>query len=378
MNEKCKILYIENEALDQAVFKKCLKMEGTVYDFEIAGSVSEARSLIDTEKFDVIVSEFSLGDGNACDIMALESDVPVIILTSIDDAEVARNSYKCGVNSFMIKDRDNSHLKFLPVEIDKVIDHHRTKAELMQAKEVAETATRAKSEFLANMSHELRTPLNAIIGFSDMLRMGISGDISEKQKEFVEDIFASGEHLLSLINDILDLSKIESGNFDLEFSRVSLRSLLQRSMMFFKSSVLKEDIKLKMELDADDYSIEIDEKLVKQVLVNLISNAVKFTPEGGSVVVGARKFPEGENEAVSPMVEIYVKDSGIGIKEQDRDLVFEPFKQIENVHTKQFAGTGLGLALSKDIVELHGGKICFESEWEKGSRFAFTVPLKNS
>ena len=367
-----KILYVEDDSAERAAFKNCLEKEGFEHEYEIAGSFSEATSLLKSNNYDAVVTDFKVGDGNAFHILNLDLKCPVVILAGVDDIEAVKKSNKCGMCSLLLKNGKNEELRLLPIEIEKAIDHYRTKQELISAREAAEKATRAKTEFISNMSHELRTPLNAIIGFSDMIRMGLSGEISEKQMDFVEDIYSSGEHLLSLINDILDLSKIETGNMELNIASVNLKELIQRSMLFFKEKVLKNNLKLTMEIDKDvkNYELQVDEKLVKQVLINLISNAVKFTPQGGEIVVGARKAGKDPD-----MVEIYVKDTGIGIKGEDHKLVFQPFKQIESVFTKQYAGTGLGLALSKDIVNVHGGEIWFESEWQKGSLFSFTLPL---
>ena len=375
-DNKYKVLLIEDDVVDQMAFERYVKKEGLPYDYKIASSVSEAKEILTSTSFDIIVTDFSLGDGNAFDLLELKGDCPVVMMTGAGDEETAKEGYRKGVNGFLIKTTHSSHLKYLPVEVENAINHARTKKELIKAKEIAEAATRAKSEFLANMSHELRTPLNAIIGFSDMIRTGLSGDVSEKQAEFIEDIYSSGEHLLSLINDILDLSKIESGNMDIQYSSINLEKLIQRSTLFFKEKMLNNKLKLTVEIDLSTDCLEVDERLIKQVVINLISNAVKFTPEGGSIIVGTKKDEDNSNS--DGMIEIYVKDTGIGIKKEDTHLLFEPFKQIESVYTKKYEGTGLGLALCKDIVELHGGELKVASEWGKGSCFSFTIPKNRS
>lgn len=374
INDKHKLLLIEDDIVDQMAFERYVKKEGLPYEYSIAGSVLEAKEILASASFDIIVTDFNLGDGNAFDLLELNIDCPVVMVTGEGDEDTAKEAYKKGINGFIVKTTQGSHLKYLPVEVENAINHAETKKELIKAKEVAEAATRAKSDFLANMSHELRTPLNAIIGFSDMIRMGLSGDVSEKQAEFIEDIYSSGEHLLSLINDILDLSKIESGNMDIQYSRVNLEELIKRSILFFKEKVLNNDLKLSIQIDLQVDSLEVDERLIKQVIVNLISNAVKFTPQGGSIIVGTKKVEDESNS--DDMIEIYVKDTGIGIKEEDKHLLFEPFKQIESVYTKKYEGTGLGLALCKDIVELHGGNLKVSSEWGEGSCFSFVIPKK--
>ena len=240
--------------------------------------------------------------------------------------------------------------------------------ELESARSVAEKTNLAKSDFLANMSHELRTPLNSVIGFSEVLQDQMFGQINEKQQEYVNNILTSGRHLLSLINDILDLSKVESGKMELELSTFLLRESLDASMMMLREKALKGGIKLRLYLAPEaDVRIVADQRKLKQILFNLLSNAVKFTPAAGTVDVSALR--DGD------FIEITVADTGIGIREEDIRKLFHPFTQLESVYTKEYEGTGLGLALNRHLVELHGGRIWVSSEFGAGSRFSFTIPL---
>ena len=242
-------------------------------------------------------------------------------------------------------------------------------------------ANKAKSDFLANMSHELRTPLNSIIGFSEILQDGLYGQLNEKEKEYVNDIYTSGSHLLDLINDILDLSKVEAGKMELEISIFILKDLLNASMTMLKEKAMKHGINISFEITPEaDIEIEADERKLKQVIFNLLSNAVKFTPEGGSVRVSAKKvtppnlpLDKGRQGGV---IEISVTDTGIGIKPEDMPKLFKEFSQLESAYEKKYEGTGLGLALTKRFVELHGGRIWVESEFGKGSKFSFALPMK--
>jgi signal transduction histidine kinase len=232
-----------------------------------------------------------------------------------------------------------------------------------------EVASQHKSDFLANMSHELRTPLNAIVGFSQVLQEELYGELNDKQKQHLGHILTSSNHLLSLINDILDLSKVEAGHVELEVAPFSLREALERGILMVKEKALKSGIQIELELDRTVDVIGGDERRVRQVVFNLLSNAVKFTPEGGTVEVGTAR---GERE-----VTVRVRDTGPGIEPQDQELIFDEFRQARVVEGERPEGTGLGLALSRRLVELHGGRIWVESEPGSGSTFLFTLPLES-
>ena len=242
-------------------------------------------------------------------------------------------------------------------------------AELSRKGRQLEVASQHKSDFLANMSHELRTPLNAIIGFSQVLRQGLFGPVNAKQEEYLDDILSSGHHLLSLINDVLDLSKVEAGQVELEVASFSLREALERGVVMVREPASKRGVALALELAPDVDLVEGDERRLRQVVFNLLSNAVKFTPEGGSIVVASARI-DGE-------VQVSVTDTGPGIVAEDRERIFEEFHQTD-VGVQQREGTGLGLALSKRLVELHGGRIWVESEHGHGSCFVFTLPIKEA
>jgi signal transduction histidine kinase len=243
----------------------------------------------------------------------------------------------------------------------------RALAELSQKSRQLEVASQHKSDFLANMSHELRTPLNAIIGFSQVLRQRLFGPVNAKQEEYLDDIISSGHHLLSLINDVLDLSKVEAGQVELEVASFSLREALERGVVMVREPASRRGVAVALELAPDVDAVEGDERRLRQVVFNLLSNAVKFTPEGGSVVVASARV-DGE-------VRVSVTDTGPGIVAEEQERIFEEFHQTD-VGVQQREGTGLGLALSKRLVELHGGRIWVESEPGHGSRFVFTLPIR--
>jgi signal transduction histidine kinase len=230
-----------------------------------------------------------------------------------------------------------------------------------------EIASQHKSEFLANMSHELRTPLNAIIGFSELLSERLYGDLNEKQDEYLKDIHASGQHLLSLINDILDLSKIEAGRMELELTDFDLPTAIDNALMLVRERAGRRGIALHQAVDPQLGLIRADERKIKQVLLNLLSNAIKFTPDGGRIDVQGR--------AVDGSVEVSVSDTGVGIAPEDQEAIFEEFRQVGTAD-KKVEGTGLGLALSRRFIELHGGRIWVESQVGVGSTFTFTIPTR--
>ena len=230
-----------------------------------------------------------------------------------------------------------------------------------------EAASQHKSDFLANMSHELRTPLNAILGFSQVLREEMVGEVNEKQAEYLEDILSSANHLLSLINDVLDLSKVEAGQFELEIAPFSLRDSLERGVVMVRERATTESVRIAWATDPDVDVVRGDERRVRQIIFNLLSNAVKFTPAGGAVEVRA--------ERVNGEVRVSVTDTGPGLAPEDHRRVFDEFQQTD-VGIEQREGTGLGLALSKRLVELHGGRIWVDSELGHGSTFAFTLPVE--
>ncbi len=267
-----------------------------------------------------------------------------------------------------VKRKNEELLKLL----DEVKERARKERELVAITAAAEAekikateSSRIKSEFLANMSHELRTPLNSIIGFSEILMEKTFGDLNEKQIKYAGNIHQSGKHLLTLINDILDLSKVEAGKIELHPEMFPVNEILTECQTLVKSLASKKNLSLSVKIEGI-VTIYADPTRFKQIMYNLLSNAIKFTPEKGRVDIAA--LP------VDDMVQISVKDTGIGIAREDFNKAFEEFGQIDSSYSKQYAGTGLGLPLTKKLVELHGGRIWLESEVGKGSTFTFTVP----
>ena len=260
------------------------------------------------------------------------------------------------------------HGRIILLAIEDITDKKKLEREALMAKNAAESANRSKSVFLSNMSHELRTPLNAVIGFSEVLIDQKFGALNDKQKDYLNDILESGKFLLSLINDILDLAKVESGKTELVATRFSLKKLLEHSLIFVKEKALKHNIEILLEITKEVGYICADERKVRQIIFNLLSNAVKFTPDGGKVGINAR--------INGSEVEVIIWDTGIGISKEDQNKLFRPFMQLESSLERKYEGTGLGLSLTKELVELHKGRISVESEGkDKGSSFKFSLSI---
>jgi PAS domain S-box-containing protein len=294
-------------------------------------------------------------------------------------------------NATTFHDRDR-RLQGVFAAARDVTELKRFEQTLQQKNVELEDASRMKSEFLANMSHELRTPLNAIIGFSEVLKDGLLGSLTEQQRGFIGDIFSSGTHLLSLINDILDLSKVEAGKMLLDLEPVEVSSLFVNSLSIIREKALARHIDLRLDADDDLGSILVDARKVKQIVYNLLSNAVKFTGEGGKVTLhidcvsradvgllsgtwGGRTFPLADDD-YEDFLEIRVQDSGIGIAAAGLEQLFTPFRQIDSGLARKFEGTGLGLAMVKLLADLHGGTVAVESAVGTGSSFTVWLPLR--
>jgi PAS domain S-box-containing protein len=282
-------------------------------------------------------------------------------------------------------------VQFIAIRAD-ITEHKRVLDVLQQKNAELEAASRLKSEFLANMSHELRTPLNAIIGFSEVLGDGLVGELTPQQRGFIGDIFSSGNHLLALINDILDLSKVEAGKMRLDCEAVPIVALIERSLLVVRGKAAAHRVRLEIDVAGAPTSIEADPRKITQIVYNLLSNAVKFSADGGCVTLRAalvqrdqvglrggpwpnRQFPLQESP-YAEFLEISVTDAGLGISSHGLGLLFTPFSQIDGGLARRFEGTGLGLAMVKRLAELHGGTIAVESALGVGSRFIVWLPAE--
>jgi len=315
----------------------------------------------------------------------------------ITDYELIKKDGTRGVfelSASLLRDRSSNPTGFRGIVRD-ITERKRAEEELKRSKKSAEAANRAKSEFLANMSHELRTPLNHIIGFTELVVDKRMGDLNPKQEEYLNDALQGSKHLLALINDILDLAKVEAGKLELKPSMVNLRTIMENSLNMFRENAAAHDIHISLNIEGISDIISADEKMLKQVFYNLLSNAVKFTPDGGEVKLSARHLslenaplirekitpvqgfdPDGNGSGKHEnFIEFSVSDNGVGVKPEDRERIFGRFEQADGTVGKRFQGSGLGLPLARSLVELHNGQLWVESKGEgKGSTFRFLIP----
>lgn len=435
MAEQLNVLVVEDSRTQAMQLKWLLENHGC--RVQVAANGREALQRIAEATPEIVISDIEMPQMDGCELSRRIKDdpalagIPVILVTSLSDPQDLIRAIQSGADNFLTKpyneevlfsriqnillnkearrkegtDRMTTDIFFagqkqsITVDrfqivdllfstfeaaiqqnaklVEKELELKNLMASLIKAKSAADAANQSKSDFLANMSHELRTPLNAIIGFSEVLEDRLYGDLNDRQKNYVRHIYSSGKHLLSLINDILDLSKIESGKMELEVSRFPIRTVLDASLVMLREKAMKHGIALSADVQPDaDIHLMADERKIKQILFNLLSNAVKFTPDGGRVTLRARMATVDNKSGPQRMLEVCVEDTGIGIKTEDLPRLFGAFTQLHSsVLTKENEGTGLGLALTKSLVELHHGSIRVESEYGQGSRFYFTLPV---
>lgn len=396
-----RILLIQNSAEDANLLGNELKRGGYTLFFTIVKTPKAINAALEKPEWDLVIADYSLPSFNALVVLQLIKmkglDLPVIVLLKERNEDMIVTAIKAGANDCLIEDNLARLVPIVTRELEgknrkftakngvhnlgihgsemteyKEVSYERLEQlvkqrteELETAKLEAEAANRAKSEFLANMSHELRTPLNSILGLSQMLLQEFYGKLNPKQNEYMNCIYTSGEHLLSLINDILDLAKIEAGKEELMLESVEIRELCYYCLSIVQERAKSQGLSLKSEIDPQVSHFIADQRRLCQMLLNLLSNALKFTPKG-QVTLIVKKEPKGTSFTVA--------DTGIGIASEDMSELFQPFSQLDSKLNRQYQGTGLGLVLTRRFAQLHGGDLTVESQLGVGSKFTIYLP----
>ncbi len=365
------ILLVEDNPGDARLIQVelCSAGVGPVPDLFIAPTLAKALERLRLASADVCLLDLSLPDAEGVQglqaISAIAPDLPVVVLTGLDSEHVATTLLREGAQDYLVKGEASGRVILKAAQ--HAIERKRLELALRESVLAAERANRAKSQFLANMSHELRTPLNAILGFAEIIEQGLFGPTLPKYAEYAHDIRMSGRHLLDLINDVLDMAKVEAGKWALQPEPLEVQSLAEECASLISLKAEGAGVALGLHLDPCCPSLVADRRAVKQVLLNLLSNAVKFTPAGGRVELTASPAEGG--------LSLSVADTGIGIPPDELPRLMRPFEQVEAAQNAN-RGTGLGLALSKALVELHGGSIRLDSTPGQGTRVQVTLPLR--
>jgi len=370
-----RILLIEDNPGDARLTQLLLE-EASDFAFEMTHvtSFEQGMAAVGDGIFDIALVDLSLGDSHGIDTVRHMHRraplMPMIVLSGLEDETMAMAALQEGAQDYLVKGQGDGNL--IKRAIRYAMERKRVEAQLVETKNTAEAASRAKTEFLANMSHELRTPLNAIIGFSEILKQEPLGPLGHPSyRDYVRDVYESGVHLLRIINDILDLSKIEVGKLTLTETPVEPREAIESCMRIVRERADNAKVNLIADIAPNMPTLNADERMVKQILLNLLSNAIKFTAAGGSVRVVARI--DDKDGAI-----IQVVDNGIGIAAADIERALQPFEQIDSSLHRKYQGTGLGLPLARSMCELHGGRFTIESTVGQGTTVTAHFPPERS
>jgi signal transduction histidine kinase len=378
MGSALQLLLLEDSEDDEMLVLSALRAGGFEPKHVRVCSREALREALAQGPWDVIISDYCMPDFEAPEALAIVkqsgSDLPFIIVSGTVGEELAVAAMKAGAHDYVMKDM----LGRLAPSVDRELREARQRRESRAARQLAAQALRdkahaeatnqAKTQFLANMSHELRTPLNAIIGFSEMLQEGLAGNLTNKQAEYVRYVVNSGRHLLKLVSEILDLSKVEAGKMSLQRELVAPAPIIEAAVATLLPLAQRRGVALKTSLAPELEQLEADPLRFKQILYNLLSNSIKFTPTGGSILLAA--------DLVDDHLQLIVADTGIGMCEEDLSHLFRDFQQFGEAGEARDSGTGLGLSLTKKLVELHHGSIAVESELGVGTRFTLLLPLR--
>jgi signal transduction histidine kinase len=367
MTEKKQILVVEDEIVTGMDIQRRLKNLG--YDVHVVVSSGEkAIEKVKENHPDLVLMDINLNremDGiEAASIIHSFSDIPIIYLTAYSDEKTLERAKITEPYAYVIKPIKDRELH---INIEIAFFKHKIQKMTVENERLIR-ASRTKSEFMMAMSHELRTPLNSIIGFSDLLKNKDFGKLNEIQEKYVDNINLSGKNLLLIINDILDISKMEADKIDLSIEKMSLAEVINITIAIVKDIANQKKIQIITEIDPGSDLIDADKNRIRQVLFNILRNAIKYSKPEGVVTITAKK--EGD------MAQVSVSDTGIGIKEEDIGRLFKEFEPLDKGVPRQFGDSGLVLVISKKLIELHGGKIWVKSKYGEGSTFYFTLPIK--
>jgi signal transduction histidine kinase len=372
-----RVLIVEDSEDDAELLRRELRRAGYDVTLELVATASEMRTALTNATWDLVLADHSLPDFNAFGALALlqelGADVPFIIVSGTIGEENAVAAMKAGAHDYILKGDWGRLTPAIARELADAEERRRQReaqkayAELAEQAARVREANRLKSEFVANMSHELRTPLNAVIGFSELIHDGKAGPVTDLQKEYLGDVLASAQHLLRLINDLLDLTKVEAGKMAFYPEPVDLADLVARTRDTLRVLAAQKRIKIATKIDPEVREVVVDPGKLKQVLYNYLSNALKFTAEGGRIAVRVRS--EG-----AEFFQLEVDDTGAGIRPEDIPRLFVEFQQLDAGPGKRYPGTGIGLALTKRIVEAQGGRVGVHSVLGQGSTFFAVLP----
>ena len=359
-NTRYKILLIEDDTLDQMAFERLVEEENLPYDCTIAGSVSKANSILSADKFDIVIADYLLGDGTAFDILDSIKDASIIITTGAGDEEIAIRAMKAGACDYIIKDPERNYLKALPVTVNNVIKHKKVEEKLKEYDQL-------KSKLVMTVSHELKTSLCTFKRIISDAMAGVLGPLNNKLRKQLEIGDRTIDRLAKTISDFIDISKIETGRIQLRRTRVDMKQIVSEAIFLLADLAAEKKIKLSAAYPPDPhFTVYADHALVRQIFVNLIDNAIKFSPMGGAIHITVKDL---KNE-----VQVNMQDTSIGIGNEDISKAFNSFIQSDEYAGPGPHGAGLGLYVAKQLIEVQSGQIWAESTPGQGSIFCFTLP----